>query len=295
MHDEEPEAEPVKIMAHEIKPGHRVILSDGKIHTVSDVIVVEHGRNITLRFTDKGVAYWPWSHVATLAGPAEFPDLPEHPAKFPQRVIDEIAALLPYYVGPGSSILDPFAGVGGIHDLRGHGYQTMGVEIVGKWAFARSGTVLGDATEIAMIFAGQQFDAVVTSPTWGNGLGQRSPHPNAGDGKRYAYADAVGEKLEPTNTGGVRFGKRYRALHETVWAQCNELLRPGGILMFNCRDSPNGQKMPRPVTGWHITALQALGLELDVISAVAARGIGHGERRNSIGDAELIVVMRKPV
>lgn len=220
----------------------------------------------------------------------------EHPAKFSKRCLAEIALLLGPYT-PGR-LLDPFAGVGGVHTLAALGWETVGVEAVAKWAAAHPDTIHGDSTELCPgLFAPDSFDAVVTSPTWGNGLNQRAPNANAGDGKRYTYPDIAGERMADTNTGGARFGKTergtYRRLHVVIWPQVVRALRPDGILVLNCRDSSDGSGGVRAVTGWHIEQLQRCGMRLGAMSCVTARGMAWGERRRWVGDGELLVVMHK--
>lgn len=58
-------------------------------------------------------------------------DLPErrpHPAKFTPELLAVIAGRLPELC-PHGRILDPFAGVGGVHTLGRYGYETFGVEL----------------------------------------------------------------------------------------------------------------------------------------------------------------------
>ena len=229
---------------------------------------------------------------------AETDDEVWHPAKFSKRCLAEIAELLRPHYPDGGQMLDPFAGEGGIHALAEHGWATVGVEKVGRWAAKHPHTVHGDSTQLCPgLFAPETFDVVATSPTWGNGMNQRNPNPNAGVGRRYSYPDAAGEPMEATNTGGARFTKTdkgtYRQLHLTIWPQVVRVIRPDGLLVLNCRDSTNGDDGFRDVTGWHIEVLQSYGMRLGTMSGVTAKGLGFGQRRRWVGDAELLVVMRK--
>lgn len=227
-------------------------------------------------------------------------DNDEHPAKFSQRVLTEIESLLAPYVPSGRTgrLLDPFAGVGGIHALNGGDWRTYGVEEIERWAAKHPNTIHGDSTNLCPgLFEPESFDVVCTSPTWGNGLNQRSPHPNAGKGKRYTYPDAAGQVMSPTNTGGARFGKtdrgEYRRLHLAIWPQVVRVLKPDGVLVLNSRDSSDGVGGVRAVTGWHISVLLQRGMTLGAMSAVKARGMSWGARRRPIGDSELLIVMHK--
>lgn len=222
-----------------------------------------------------------------------------HPAKFSARCIAEIAFLIERYrpAGRPGRVLDPFAGVGGVHGLQAHGWETVGVEEIGLWADEHPDTIHGDSTDLCPgLFAPETFDLVVTSPTWGNGMNQRSPHPNAGSGKRYSYADAAGQVMSATNTAGARFGKtdrgEYRKLHLRIWPQVARVLRPGGVLVLNSRDSTNGPEI-RDATGWHVERLQAQGMRLGTFSTVDAPGLRYGERRRWVGDGELLILLHK--
>lgn len=91
-----------------------------------------------------------------------------HPAIFSDAILPVLARML----GPEHRrVLDPFAGVGRIHELRGlvdWELVTIGVEIEPEWATVHTDTQVGNA--LALPFASGVFDAVITSPTYGNRL-----------------------------------------------------------------------------------------------------------------------------
>lgn len=93
-----------------------------------------------------------------------------HPAKFPRYVL----ARLELYIRAEARalrrparVLDPFAGVGRIHDLPRRIAETTGVEIEPEWAACRARTVEGDATALPADWTAS-FDVVATSPCYGN-------------------------------------------------------------------------------------------------------------------------------
>lgn len=70
----------------------------------------------------------------TLWGPAPtLRSVPQHPAKFSASILSRLAQLLNAEPKP-LLIIDPFAGVGGVHTLAGYGIETVGVEIEQEWA-----------------------------------------------------------------------------------------------------------------------------------------------------------------
>lgn len=93
-----------------------------------------------------------------------------HPAKFPNYVLARVELFVraeARALGRPARVLDPFAGVGRIHDLPRRYAETTGVEIEPEWAACRERTIHGDATALPEEWAGR-FDVVATSPCYGN-------------------------------------------------------------------------------------------------------------------------------
>ena len=116
-----------------------------------------------------------------------------------------------------AKILDPFAGSGKIHLMRDHGeYSTVGVEIEKEYADQHPDTIWGDARH--MTFSDGEFDAIVTSPTYGNDMaGNRKNSFDAAD--RHNYSSALERPLSEGNTGVYVWGEKYRQLHEEAWIE----------------------------------------------------------------------------
>jgi len=91
----------------------------------------------------------------------------KHPAKFSAGFIDIFRELLieqlrkPWKF-PEPLVLDPFAGVGTIHELRPE-FVTFGMEIEPEWADCSPFTYCGDSTQMPNYWQ-DMFQAVVTSP-----------------------------------------------------------------------------------------------------------------------------------
>lgn len=175
----------------------------------------------------------------------------KHPAKFSASIME----LLGDIVDPQWRILDPFAGTGRVHQL---GELTVGVEIEPEWAAMHPRTVVGDAT--ALPFPAASFDAVVTSPCYGNRM---ADHHEAKDAsQRNTYRHVLGRPLSPGSAAAMQWGSEYRALHLAAWSEARRVLRPGGRIVVNVSDHiRKGQRMP--VTEWHLHALDTLGLRMD--------------------------------
>lgn len=121
-----------------------------------------------------------------------------HPAPFPQYILDEFALILTAqrrHVGRALRILDPFAGIGRVHNLPDRLGETVGVEIEPEWAACRAGTIVGDATQLPDEWT-SSFDAVVTSPCYGNRL---ADHHEARDS--CPKCDGIGVTWTPEGCG----------------------------------------------------------------------------------------------
>lgn len=209
----------------------------------------------------------------------------KHPAKFNTQLMSAIRAQLPR---TGMTILDPFAGVGTVHELRPQ-HHTWGVEIEPEWATQSPYTIVGDSQ--ALPFGNGCFDAVVTSPTYANRVNDNFESKDKS--RRITYRHYIGRKLNPNNSGGMPWGNRYRELHRNVWAECTRVLRPDGLFLLNCKNHIRaGNEVD--VTGWHVETLESLGYT--ELSRTYVKTPGHREGRNhSVRlDGEYIILFAAP-
>jgi SAM-dependent methyltransferase len=211
------------------------------------------------------------------------PAIPKHPARYSTELMPVLAAQVPPDQHP--KVLDPFAGVGGVHDLPN---ETTGVELEPEWAGARTGTIVADA--LALPFPDGIFDAIVTSPTYGNRF---ADHHNAKDGSpRRSYTHDIGRDLHRNNSGAMHWGSEYRTFHLKAWAQALQVLRPGGRFVLNISDHIRDHER-QPVTDWHVETLTELGLhEIDRVD-VPTKRMRHGENADARVDAEHVITFEK--
>lgn len=212
-----------------------------------------------------------------------------HPAKFSAPVLDAANHLLAARIAPQARVLDPFAGIGLIHRL-GAQYDTVGVELEPEWAAAHPRTIVGDSRHLP--FPDATFDAIVTSPAYGNRMADRY----AGDAKgstRHTYRIALGRPLSDGNGAGLQWGQEYRDLHAAVWTDCERVLKPGGWMLVNVSNHIR-KGLEQRVVEWHTRTLLALGLFIDAVIPVGTRRMRYGENHEARVAAERILVLRKP-
>lgn len=173
-----------------------------------------------------------------------------HPAKFSPAIIEEARKVLDSYDFSGN-ILDPFAGVGGVHDLSSIplGRWTHGVELEPEWAAAHWHTQVGDATMLT--YLGGSFDAVVTSPPYGN----RMADSYAGDAKgskRVTYRIALGHELTEGSGAGMQWGRSYRETMGDALDEIERVLKPGGLFLLNISNHIRKGEEQR-VSEWYLS------------------------------------------
>ena len=174
--------------AREVESGDTVIDDDGQERLVD---LVEH---VVVIHDDDGDAITLDPEAEVVVEPKPFvlskPDLDgtglSHPARYPNALIPILATAVPVDQFP--KVLDPFAGTGRIHQLPN---ETVGIEIEPEWAALHDDTICGSA--LALPFDSDSFDAIVTSPTYGNRLADAGY--SATPDRRHSYTFDLGRKL----------------------------------------------------------------------------------------------------
>lgn len=211
-----------------------------------------------------------------------------HPAVFSDAILPVLAQLLePEHV----LVLDPFAGVGRVHELRDAvdwDLTTVGIELEKEWADLHPDTHVGNA--LALSYADGTFDAVVTSPTYGNRLADSH---DARDGSvRRSYTHDLGRQLDEDNSGAMHWGPKYRDFHRAAWLETKRVLRPGGRLVLNISDHIR-QKKRQFVSSWHTITLIEMGFELVDSARVETPRLKVGAHSSSRMRSELVLAFDK--
>lgn len=210
----------------------------------------------------------------------------KHPAKFSERILDEIRAVLDRSKIEGM-ILDPFAGTGRVHALANPPTrQTVGVEIEPEWAYLHPDTIVGNA--LALPFPDNSFDAIVTSPCYGNRMADNDPRDSC-----ITYRSRLGRPLSTGNLGSMQWGHGYQAFHAAAWRETLRVLRPYGTFVLNISDHVRDRKR-QTVSGWHVGLLQQMGCQIVDIAAVGTPRMRRGQNHEARVDAELVVEMVGP-
>ena len=271
--------------AREVQSGDTVIDDEGQERLVD---LVEH---VVVIHDDDGDAITLDPEAEVVVEPKPFvlskPDLDgtglSHPARYPNALIPILAAAVP--VDQFLRVLDPFAGTGRIHQLPN---ETVGIEIEPEWAALHDDTICGSA--LALPFDSDSFDAIVTSPTYGNRLADAGY--SATPDRRHSYTFDLGRKLSDDNSGGMYWGARYRTFHEEAWDEANRVLRSGGRFVLNIKDHIKLHER-QFVTGWHVTHLmQEYGYNLVWCEDLNTIGLPTVDGKMSL--PEQIFVLEKP-
>lgn len=211
-----------------------------------------------------------------------------HPAKYTETFLPIFAGLL-----QGTrNVLDPFAGTGRLAYIRNLGYtgEVYLNELEKEWAMQApmwAHVTTNDAEFLP--YAADFFDAICTSPTYGNRMADACKWKDAS--KRITYKSSLGRMPSSGNTGAMQWGDEYRAKHARVWRECARVLQPGGLLILNISDHIRGGKV-MPVTDWHITCLGWMGFEKVEHRRIETPRMGFGANGALRVDHESVIAFR---
>lgn len=215
----------------------------------------------------------------------------KHPAKFTASIIAEITAEL-MSQGFQGDILDPFGGVGGVHELHDPlnlGWYTYAIELEPEWADEHERTSIGDATALPLIWA-NAFQAIVTSPPYGNRMADKDMRPTVAA----TYMKQLGRESSPGSMNHLQWtDPTYQRFAVRFMQEAWRVLEPGGPFLLNVKNHPRNKKVV-DVVGWYERTARELGWQVEKITCIPTPGMRKGANRAGIVDAEALIVMRRP-
>lgn len=243
--------------------------------------------------------------------------LTDHPAKFSDTVLAQLRAIVEdeaVRLGRRPNVLDPFAGVGRIHDLNDIA-DTTGVELEPEWAACRSGTIVGDATDLPASWT-NYYDLITTSPCYGNRFADNhNPQDThkackgagctgckgTGISPRKGYKFSLGRDPSEGSGAVLQWGDRYKNLHRAALTEMIRCVDDGGLVVVNMSNHVRGVKVGQVtrsqlmrVVEWWIEVMLAQGLYMEAVFPVRTKRMRHGAGYNLRAGVEHIIVMRKP-
>ncbi len=210
-----------------------------------------------------------------------------HPAKFTEEQLFHIKGHLP--VGK-ITVFDPFAGVGTVAVLGENPIITVtGMEIEPEWADQSPIVETGDSIEY-MLSTRKRYDAVVTSPAYGNRL---SDSYDGRDGSvRNTYRIALGRPLDEQNGARLSFHDEYKDFHTEAIEGMVRVTRKGGRVIVVVKNFIRVGEVV-DVVGWWRSALHDAGLTEQAWIPIEALGMGYGSNRDERVKYEYILVWEK--
>lgn len=256
----------------------------------------------------------------------------DHPAKFSRPILDELRRLLRAEAtrlrelgevdGRRLQVLDPFAGVGRIHELLDE-HDTTGVDLEPEWATQHPRTHCGDATRLPAGWTGF-FDAVATSPVYPNRMtdtydgkgkcrtcagsaekdGEPCPKCNGtgiDQSKRYTYRIYLGREPSPGSACTMKWGPEYRSLHLCALIEMIRVVREDRLVIINMSNhfktigpKANRRQVEVEVVEWWLQKGLELGCRVDAVLPVETQRMGNGANRDDRAESEKLIVFRTP-
>lgn len=236
-----------------------------------------------------------------------------HPAPFSASIMDVLAELIRDWPGP---ILDPYAGIGRVHELGRD--DTWGIEIEEPWADAHERTIWGDSSTARLALfsppggvciSGRHIPepkAIVTSPDYGNRMAdqylgtpeeQRKRAEHGETPRRRSYAISLGRKVSEGSSARYAFGEAYKAQHRRIFTAVTSVCLPDAKLALNVSDfyktlSSGAEPQRIHVVSFWVELIAELGWVVEGLIPVGTRRFRDGANSDLRVDEETIVVAR---
>lgn len=188
----------------------------------------------------------------------------------------------------GARVLDPFAGIGGIHALSPIHYRTTGVELEQEWAEQHPLNEVGNALHLR--WRRGTFNAIATSPCYGNRIADH--HDARDDSKRHTYKHYLGRDLSPESAAALQWGDEYRVFHTQAIMEATRVCKKDAWWALNMSDHFRAGHI-QPVTSWWITALTALGWEWVDAFPIHTRRLRHGAHSRLRAQVEWVLLLQR--
>lgn len=282
------------------QPGDTVTDCDGHAHQVDELIPLD-GEDASIVLDTDG----DYTIVENEPPdpPISKPDLDgnglSHPARYSPGMTGVFRDLIRRYHPEAKTILDPFAGAGGIHDLYDE-WETTGVELEPEWADLHHRTLCGNALDLdGCLDPSDTFDVICTSPAYGNRLADN--HDASDPDRRRSYKHDLGHDPDVDNSGTLQWGDDYRAFHLQAWEEIiTRLPEYGGLFILNIKDHIRAGER-QPVSAFHartflvdinayVMNLRNQTVELLDCVPFRARNLQQGTNAAARVDAELVWV-----
>lgn len=213
-----------------------------------------------------------------------------HPAKYTDSFFEVFAQML----HGAEKVLDPFAGTGKIGRLRDYGFSGVifANEIEPEWLVENEHRCdfLTFCDAEFLDYPASFFDAICTSPTYGNRM---ADHHVAKDGsKRNTYTHCLGRQLADGNTGKMQWGMEYMKKHERIYAHLSKLVKPSGRFVLNIKNHIR-RGVEIDVAAFHVAALESNGFHVVDRHLIQTPSLKFGANADKRMDGEYIILLQK--
>ena len=213
----------------------------------------------------------------------------KHPAKYS----DVLIPIMAEWLRDAANVLDPMGGSGKLAEIKAYGYRGRVIcnDLEPEWRNGYAVDQWQHADAAALAWAEDAaFDAICTSPTYGNRM---ADHHNARDAsRRITYRHKLGRDLHAENTGAMQWGAAYRHKHTAIYRECLRVLKPGGLFVLNVSDHiRDGRRVY--VSKWHLDTLRGLGLQLRACHVIKTPRNRFGANARARCAAEYVFLLEK--